>query len=75
MLDLDEYKDLWDGSDPAWVLVIAGEAEDDVLIFHLEQKTVAMIDDEAKKAAVVARMRERGVRTLGQKECRDLFRS
>ena len=55
---VDDYRYLWDGSQPGWVLLAAG---DDYLPYNQETRRALIIEDDDEFEQVVEKMLELGV--------------
>ena len=64
--DLAEYRNLWNGSEPGWVLVRDAEHPDRFIIYNERTRFGWLIEDEDKKARVVERMLREKVPVLDQ---------
>ncbi|MCW3813737.1 hypothetical protein ONA91_04595 [Micromonospora sp. DR5-3] len=59
---LDPYSDLWDGSDPDWVILPSSDGDDDGgLPYNRRTGVAALICDDDLAAAVLRTMRAHGV--------------
>jgi hypothetical protein len=64
--DLAEYRNLWDGSEPGWVLVRSAEDPDSFLIYNERTRFGWLVEDDDKQKRVVERMLREKVPVLDQ---------
>ncbi|MEU5944137.1 hypothetical protein ABZ793_01065 [Micromonospora sp. NPDC047465] len=58
---LDAYSDLWDGSDPDWVILPSDGNDDGGLPYNRRTGVAALMCDDDLAAAVLRNMRAHGV--------------
>lgn len=63
---LAEYRYLWDGSRPGWVLLKAPDLPGGYCVFHKINRTLLHIDDSNVNEAVCGKMKENGCEVLEQ---------
>jgi hypothetical protein len=65
---IEEYKYLWDGSEPDWVLyyINPSESEDKAqfAIFNIQTRRALIIEDDYVSQAVITKMCDAGVRVI-----------
>jgi len=60
----DEYRFLWDGTDPGWVLIRDPVSTDRHSIYNTLKQIAMLIEDDSIHAAVCARMMASGCEVL-----------
>lgn len=68
-MDIEQYRHLWDGSEPNWVLIReppSPESEPDASfeIFNLKTYMMFVVEDQELANALSTRMLQEGVRVL-----------
>ena len=62
-MSLDEYRFLWDGTEPGWVLFLTG---DTYLPYNEETQMALVIEDDDELWQVTERMRAAGISAVRQ---------
>lgn len=64
--ELTEYRYLWDGSEPGWVLLKVPDEPGVYCVFHKTNRVMLLIESERVNEAVCKKMRESGCEILDE---------
>ncbi len=74
MINIDNFKYIWDGTEPSWGL-LAFNGENDNLIYQVinfDTRVCLLIEDRIKKEAIIEKIKSTGGRVMTMDEFKSL---